>query len=212
MNLSHATVVGRFRSGYQRNNRPISLTEWRVTTADPGVASAIRDLLGGDAPQEWEAKGEDNLEVFTASKSVDITLDDPGALQQKMILWGRNGKPDNAGRDGGAAELNLALSVHERRQRGCDEVGAEPDIDILFRLKVAPDLGLFHFKSGSWSLASDLAQNGTEQQLADIDGRISATLSLEEVSFTAKNGPRAGQVANHSKPVLQIEAFERARR
>ena len=85
-------IVGRFRSGHTLNGRPSALDDWRVTTGDPEVASAIYDLLGGDAPQKWDAKGEDDLEVFTASKEVEIILEGEKALRQSMLLWGRNGK------------------------------------------------------------------------------------------------------------------------
>ena len=65
------------------------------------------------------------------------------------------------------------------------------------------------FQSGSWSLASDLAYNGVGEELEDISedtdgGKARALLSLEEVSFVAKNGPRAGQTVSYTKPVVKI--------
>jgi hypothetical protein len=212
-------IVGRFRSGYQLNGRPAALTDWRVTTGDPEVAAAIFDLLGGDAPQEWEAKGEDNLEVFSASPSVEIILEGTKAIRQQMILWGRNGKPIQAG-DGetltypddqkGQPDPDAQLTFAERKQKARDGIGAEPQIEIYFRLADNPDLGIFKFQTGSWSMASDLAYADVEGDLADYasdseTGRVAATLSLEEVSFTAKNGPRAGQVVQYTKPVLKIK-------
>lgn len=206
-------IVGRFRSGHQVNRKPQALSEWRVTTGDPEVADAVFDLLGGDQPQEWEAAGEDNLEVFTASKSVAVILDGAKALRQKMILWGRNGKPIQSGDgqtlDDGTPDPDAELTFQERKQKARDGIGAEPQIEIFFRLAENPDLGIFKFQTGSWSLASDLAYNGTEDELADLaadseTGQVKAVLKLEPVEFTAKNGPRAGQTVSYTKPVLKL--------
>ena len=202
-------VVGRFRSGYQLNGRPATLSEFRVTTGDPEVAQAIFDSLGGDAPQEWDAKGEDNLEVFTATSEVAIVIDGPKSLRQRLILWGRNGKPiyttDGETKDDGTPDPDRDLSLAERKQKAKDGVGPTPDVELYFRLADDPDLGVFKFQSGSWSLVSDLAHFDIEGELEGIGGPARATLKLEEVSFVAKNGPRAGQTVTYTKPVLSIK-------
>ena len=205
-------VVGRFRSGHVLSNRPIALTEWRVTTGDPEVAGTIHDLLGGDAPQEWETSTEETLEVFTASNAIEVILDPSRALKQEMIWWGRNGviqkgdgevityPEEKAGPDPDA-DLPLA----ERKQKAKDGIGPGPSIEVFFRLADEPDLGVFKFQSGSWSLASDLAYNDTEGKLADSDGLVRATLSLEKVEYKAKAGPRAGSLVSYTKPVLKLK-------
>lgn len=202
-------VVGRFRSGYMLNNRPATVTEWRVTTGDPDVAKEIHDILGGDAPQEWDAKGEDNLEIFTASGDVDVILAGPKALRQRMVLWGRNGKMIQSGDgmtlDDGTPDPDAELTFQERKKKGQDGIGPVPQIEVYFRLAAQPDLGIFKFQTGSWSLAQDLAAYDVEGQLEEIDGPTRAVLKLEEVSFVAKNGPRAGQTVNYTKPVLTIK-------
>lgn len=207
-------VVGRFRSGHQINNRPAALADWRVTTGDPEVADAVYDILGGDAPQEWDAKGEDNLEVFTASKKVEIILEGEKALRQAMILWGRNGKmiskSDGEFMEDGSPDPDAELTFAERKKKGQDGIGPVPQIEIYFRLAAQEDLGIFKFQTGSWSLAQDLAANDVEGDLRDYvadseTGKVRATLELEEVSFVAKNGPRAGQTVNYTKPVLKIK-------
>lgn len=207
-------IVGRFRSGHQLNGRPAALQEWRVTTGDPEVAEAVYDLLGGDKPQDWEAKGEDNIEVFTASNGVEIILEGEKSIRQKMILWGRNGKPIQSGDgqtlDDGSPDPDASLSFQERKQKARDGIGAEPQIEVYFRLASSPDLGIFKFQTGSWSMASDLAYNDVEGELADYvadseTGKVKALLKLEEVSFVAKNGPRAGQTVAYTKPVLTLK-------
>lgn len=212
-------VVGRFRSGHQINGRPAALTDWRITTGDPEVADKVYELFGGDAPQDWEAKGEDNIEVFTATGKVAIILEGEKALRQQMVLWSRNGKLISAS-DGatltypedqkGQPDPDAALSFQERKARARDGFGAEPQIEVYFRLAEDPDLGIFKFQTGSWSMASDLAYNDTEGDLADAvadseTGQAKATLELEQVSFVAKNGPRAGQTVNYTKPVLKVQ-------
>lgn len=208
-------VVGRFRSGHQLSGRPAALSEWRVTTGDPQVAEGVLDLLGGDPVQEWEARGEDNLEVFTASKEVEIIIDGPKGLRQQMILWGRNNKPIQIS-DGetlsfpedqkGLPDPDATLSFQERKQKARDGFGAEPQIELYFRLAEAEDLGIFKFQTASWSLASDLAYFGVDEELEAAGGPVRAVLGLEEVSFVAKNGPRAGQTVSYTKPTVKIKS------
>jgi hypothetical protein len=201
-------VVGRFRSGYQINNRPQALTEWRVTTDDISVADAIAEAFGGK-PQEWDAKGGDNIEVFTEEKTVDIIIESPSKLRQRLILWGRSGKPilvsDGETLDNGEPDPDAGLSLAERKQKARDGVGPEPSIELYFRLADEPDLGIFKFQSGSWSLATDLARDGIDEALEEIDGPARATLGLEEVSFVAKQGPRAGSTVQYTKPRIKVK-------
>lgn len=201
-------VVGRFRSGHVLSNRPVALTEWRVTTGDPEVADTIYDLLGGDKPQEWEAKGEDNLEVFTASSELEVIIESASALRQRMVLWSRNGKIIQAG-DGetledGTPDPDAELTLAERKQKSRDGVGPSPEITLFFRVAANPDLGVFKYQTGSWSLATDIAADSIDGQLADVGGPARAILGLEEVSYVAKNGPRAGQTVQYTKPTLKI--------
>lgn len=202
-------VVGRFRSGHQLGGQPASLDEWRVTTGDPEVADKVYELLGGDAPQSWETKGEDNLEVFTAVPEVEIILADPKALRQRMVLWSRQGKlvidSDGETYADGTPDPDAELTFAERKKKGQDGLGPAPQIEVYFRLAAEPDLGIFKYQTSSWSLASDLVRNQTEEELAEIDGPTLATIGIEEVSFVAKNGPRKGQTVTYNKPVLTIK-------
>lgn len=205
-------VVGRFRAGHTINNRPASLDDWRITTGDPEVAEKVFELFGGQAPQEWESKGEDNLEVFTASAEVDIIIERASALTQRMVLWGRSGKPiyvsdgehilDEQGHPTDELDPDADLTFAERKAKR--ETGATPDVDLYFRLADEPDLGIFKFKTGSWGFVSDLAYNGIVDKLEAIDGPARASLTLEPVSFVAKNGPRKGQTVSYTKSELVV--------
>ncbi|ROP74085.1 hypothetical protein EDF19_0160 [Curtobacterium sp. PhB115] len=187
-------MVGRFRSGHQLSGRPASLEEWRITTGDPEVAVKVYDLFGAHEPQDWETKGEDSFEVFTAVPEVEIILADAKALRQRMVLWSRPGKLviDS---DGGEELVDDTPAPFR---------GPEPLIDLTFGLAAAPELGRFVLRSHSWSWATDLARNGTGEQLAAAPTPVRASLALEKVSFIAKNGPRAGQLVAYSKPRLAL--------
>lgn len=207
-------VVGRFRSGHTLNGRPAALEDWRVTTGDPEVANAIYDIMGGDAPQEWDAKGEDNLEIFTATKEIEVVLEGEKALRQSMILWGRNGKmiskSDGETMEDGSPDPDAELSFQERKKKGQDGIGPVPQIEVYFRLAEQPDLGIFKFQTGSWSMASDLAAYDVEGELRDLtadseSGKVRAVLELEPVSFVVKKGPRAGQTVAYTKPNLILK-------
>lgn len=217
-------IVGRFRSGYQVENGkrkvPVALQEWRVTTGDPEVAEVIQALLGGEEPQKWDAAGEDDLEVFTKAPEVDVVLSSARDLRQKMVLWGRNGNAIYMS-DGaeifypeerkGEEDPDAALPLAERKMKAREGTGAEPQVEVYFRLAADEDLGIFKFQSGSWSMVSDLAYHNVEEQIEEIideggEGtRVAASLKLEEVSFVAKSGPRAGETVTYTKPVLTIK-------
>lgn len=207
-------LVGRFRSGMAVDDRPVALSQWRVTTGDPEVADAIHEVLGGEAPREWDAKGEDNLETLTDADEVEVILEGSKPLRQAMVFYGRKGivyvsdgeeivYPDDRK---GEPDPQAGQTFQERKAASNEGTGADPRVEIFFRLASDPDLGVFKFQSGSWSLVSDLGYNDTEAEVDAIiaDGqKVKATLALEEVSFVAKNGPRAGKTVSFTKPVLK---------
>lgn len=199
-------LVGRFRSGYQINKRPASLTEWRVTTGDPDVAEAVQKLLGGDAPQEWEATGEDNLEVFTEAKKVKVIIDGPKALRQEMVLRAMNGgfirRCDGVEQHGEGAEGEPCVcpaTFADRKAAAKKGTGCQPNVTLFFKLAADPDLGRFKFSSGSWSLVRDLARDQVDERLTEIDGPAYAWLKLEVVEYESD-----GKKRKFTKPAVEI--------
>lgn len=192
-------VVGKFRSGYQINKRPASLSAWRVTTGDPDVADYVSSQFDGDQPQEWDATGEDNLEVFTKAESVDIILAGTSAIEARMLIWSRGAKRivncegDAVDTDGKPYECTLGGFRNRKEHEEAGHV-CEPRISITFRLADNPDLGLFRFETGAWSLASVIAR--AIGDLSKIDGDAKATLALELVDL----GDR-----KFTKPVLSVK-------
>ena len=184
-------VVARFRSGAQVNKRPLALDEWRVTTGDPEVADAIAALFGGK-PQEWAAQGEDVIEVYTTTPSVDIILDGPEAIRQSMVLWGRNGMIRSCDgvtqKDDAGSPCACPSALRDRKEAAKAGHGCEPSIQVYFRLEADPDLGKLKFFSGSWSMARDLVADDIEDRLQAIDGPALATLAIETVEYDTRDG------------------------
>lgn len=213
-------IVGRFRSGYVINGKPRALDAFRVTTGDPDVAERVHELLGGDEPQEWteaiEAGREESLEVFTAASKVKVILDGDEPIRSKMVLRNMNGEIVRSG-DGqvldypeevaGQPDPQAGQTFRERKEAARAGMGAKPETSVFFRLAADEDLGKFRFQTGSWDFVSDLHYYDTLEKIREItaDGlRVEAVLGLEEVSFKAKNGKRAGQTVRYTKPTLEI--------
>ena len=197
-------IVGRFRSGYVVGNRPASLEAWRVTTGDPEVAAALQSLLGGEEPRSWDAKGEDNLELFTTAKEIEVIIE-PGGLRAEMVLWGRAGKAvrrcdgveQKDPNKGAPCACPHALS--ERKDAAKAGHGCEPSVTVVFRLAAAAELGKFRWSSGSWTLARDIAE--VEESLAALGNSPAlAKLGLEVVEYTTQDG----KARRFIKPYIEI--------
>lgn len=201
-------TIGRFRSAYHQDGIPTALDDWRVTTGDPEVADKIFEVFGGKAPQSWKTTAEDTLEVFTASPEVDIILADAKALRQRMVLWSRQGKlvidSDGETYADGTPDPDAELTFAERKKKGQDGLGPAPQIEVYFRLAEEPDLGVFKYQTGSWSMAHDLARESTSAKLIAVARPTLAQLRIEHIVFEAKNGPRAGETISYHKPVLTL--------
>lgn len=198
-------VVGRFRSGHVSRGKPVSLTQFRVTTGDPDVAEVISQELGGE-PQEWETDKDDKIEIFTTTDSVDVILDGPGAIRTGLVSFSRtnqllracDGRTQTGGDDEGSP-CACPLALQERKDAAARGTGCSPSILVTFKLSAFPALGVFQFRSGSWTLAKDISV--AEAALARIDGPALATLSLEVVTWVDK---KTNREKSFTKPVLVI--------
>jgi len=202
-------TVGRFHSGKAIDGTPLALTEWRVSTGDPEVADAVAQLFGGSPVENEGSTSENFIDVETSASKVQIILDGPSAIYADMKLWNR-GKlvhhcdgvnflsPDEKkGRPCYCPEL-----MAERKAASKDYTGPAPSITITFRLADDPELGMFKFQTGSWTLAEVLHE--AEDKLARIEGEALAELEIEEVEYVAKKGPMKGKTVSFCKPVLRV--------
>lgn len=206
-------TVGRFRSGYQANGQPVSLTQWRVTTGDPDVAAVVAELYGSKddaAPAAWTTTGEDSLELFTTADSVRVVLDGPNAIRSGMVMWSNKGGllrscdgVEQAPDENGVREPCVCPArFADRKAASKKGTGCDPSIQVYFSLADAPELGRFKFFSGSWTMAREIGEE--QDTLERIDGPAVALLRLVRVEYTPKGGPRAGQLVSYTKPVVEV--------
>lgn len=204
-------IVGRFRSGRLVGKTPEALNEWRVTTGDPVVAELITGLMGGESA-EWDTDKEDNLEILTDSKSVDIIIDSSAKLDASMKLFGNSGlvhhcdgveflSPDE---DKGEA-CGCPPLLEDRKAKARSGRGPKPSVDLVFKLEASPESGYFRFNSGSWELVKVL--HTVIESIDKFDGPVRATLAIENVSYTTK----AGRDVSFNKPnIAVVGAYEPA--
>lgn len=195
----------RFRSGMtDEGGKPMSLSEWRVTTGDPEVADAVAQLYGGKA-EEWETSKEDFLQVLTNASAVQVVIDGPKAIRSALILWGRQGPihecdgvyflspEEDAGTPCGCPSL-----LAERKAQARSGRGPAPHTTVNFRLAEDYDLGVGSFSSTSWDLLTVLHE--VENALEEIEGEALCELSLELVEYTTKQGRHV----MYRKPVIKV--------
>jgi hypothetical protein len=214
-------TVGRFRSGrlvkVGKTDTPESLNEWRVTTGDPTVAAKIAELLGGE-PESWETDNEDNLQVLTDSKTVQIIIEPDGVdASFKQFLPGAglihhcDGFNYLSPEEEKGNPCGCPSYIAERKDKATKLRGPKPSVDIEFRLLDAPDLGKFRFNSGSWKLVealgglfTELDRYGNAGEGDNPGAQVRASLTIENVSYVPKKGPRAGQTVSYNKPVIKV--------
>jgi len=214
-------IVGRFRSGrlvkVGRTETPESLNEWRVTTGDPTVAAKVAELLGGE-PESWETDNEDNLQVLTNSKTVQIVIEPDGVdASFKQFIPGSglvhhcDGFSFLSPDEDKGESCRCPSLIAERKLKAQQGRGPKPSVDVEFRLLDAPDLGKFRFNSGSWKLVealaplfADLDKYGNSGDDGNPGQPVRASLTIENVSYVPKKGPRAGQTVSYNKPVIKV--------
>lgn len=193
-------VVGRFRSGYQIDGTPASLGAFRITTGDEKLAKAVAKAFGTDktkpnagGPAEWEATGEDFIEVFTDTRSVSIILENADAYKSSLVrrakdgdfMYATNGEVITAVGDEfedeyevGNPDPQIDQDLDTRKAKAKKGLGSSPDIRVNFLIEGHEDWGVFQFRSGGWSLV----HNDPEPKLLRLpDGPIRAELKLTTV-------------------------------
>lgn len=212
-------VVGRFRAGYMVDDEPVSLSAFRVTTGDETLAKKIASPKGlglnpdvdEAGPQEWDAAGEDFIEVFTKAAEVDVILDSAEAYQSSLIrrdkddefMYATDGEVITAvGEDYedqfevGDPDPQIEEGLTTRKQKARKNKGSRPDIRIRFRLVEHPEWGVFEYRTSGWSLVT----HSSEEKLAGLgEGPIRATLKL----IRSKNRRRA-----YTFPELAVHGLE----
>lgn len=208
-------VVGRFRAGYQIDGEPASLSAFRVTTGDLKLAKVIAKVLKVDktkpndgGPAEWDASGEDYIEVFTQADSVNIILESKGAYRSSLVRRTRDGDFMYA-TDGevitavgedyedefevGNPDPQAGQDITTRVAKAKKGLGSAPDIRVQFTIAEHPEWGTFEYRTGGWSLV----RNSPEGKLSRLPGDtpIKAVLKLVTVE---------GKKFTYTKPELLV--------
>lgn len=194
-----------FRSGMQRDRKPVSLSAWRVLTDDPAIAAGIAELYGG-TPDEYDPTKDMNLHVLTEARAVEIVIDGSKAIEDKLILWGPAGPihecdgatflspAEDKGQPCGCPSLMSERKDLARRKRG-----PAPSINVTFRLAGRGyELGVGKMIATAWTLAEVIHE--VKDALDAVDGEALCTLELVEVKFVNKDG----QGVEYRKPVITV--------
>ncbi|MFD7257806.1 hypothetical protein [Streptomyces sp. NPDC059874] len=211
-------TVGRLHSGYMdetnpKKPQPVALTEWRFSTGERTVGDAVAQLFGGTPVENEESTSENFIDVFTNATKIPVIID-PDGIESDMKQW-INGKlvhhctgarflshpdEDNIGTPCGCPAL-----FAERKQRAKDYMGPNPSITVTFSLADDPELGLFKFQTGSWTLAKILHES--EEALARVGagGSVLAELELKYVEFVLTKGKDRGKTVSYTKPEIHIK-------
>jgi len=192
-----------FRSGMQRNRKPVSLANWRVLTGQPEVANAVAQLMGGSV-DEFDPTKEMNLQVLTETNSVEIVIDGPDAIEDKLILWGPRGPihecdgefflspPEDKGNACGCP-----ATLKERKRDAKKGTGPSPAINVTFRLAHDYDLGRGKLIATAWSLAQVIHE--VKNDLAAVGEPALCKLTIEHVEFELD-----GETIKYKKPVIEV--------
>lgn len=206
-------TVGRLHSGYMdetgRKPKPVALSEWRFSTGEKTVADAVAQLFGGTPVENEESTSENFIDVFTDAEKVPVIIESDG-VHSDMKQW-VNGKLIHhcdgynflspAEKEGD--ECGCPVLFDERKQAAKDYQGPNPSITVTFRLADDPELGLFKFQTGSWTLAKVLHETlDAQDRLNGADAL--GSLELELVEYTPSKGPMRNKLVSYYKPVIRI--------
>ena len=179
-------VVGTIRTGKMdaRSNTPYSLEAFRFTADHPDITKKLSELYGGK-PGEWETAKPDKFELLSEASSL---LGEVRHFDSECILWGAN-KPirvcdGHTQKDEDGDPCQCPGDYWEHREMAAKGKACKPNVSSKLILVDAPELGMFKFQSGSWLLASDVAE--IEEYLADSAHGSQMEFSIE--TYETKQG------------------------
>jgi hypothetical protein len=195
-----------FRSGMKnpKTGKPMSLAQWRVTTAEKEIGESIAQLFGGEVT-EWQTTKDDFLQVLTDRESVQIVIDSAKAVDDRLILWGPRGPlhecdgvyflspAEDAGTPCGCPKL-----LKERKALAAKDRGPSPHITVDFRLAEDEELGNGRLTSTAWTFLQVVHE--VKDALDAVDGPALCNLTLELVEF---DSDKYGRVS-YRKPVIEV--------
>jgi hypothetical protein len=193
-----AEAVGRFGFGLLRNNRPETLTTWRISARNPEVIARVAALLGGVPRKSTDADGS-AWHVATETATVNVILSGSHALQ---ISWRRDGlgrRCDGPGQSKGAGCSCAPLrSLADRKAAARRGHACAPNIEVSFQLMHDPTMGMFRFVSGNWSFAEHAVV--AKAALGNLAGPTLIQLGLRQTVHTL----HGGRSVTYTRPTLAL--------
>jgi hypothetical protein len=194
-------VVGSFHAGdLDHRGMVVSLDTWRVSTADANVAMTLLDLYDGTIAFR-ATMGRETLAVDLAVDTVTVLLEPGGTGLQVRYVQRDPGFAVQYTSDGATItypdgtcepDPDAALSLDERLTMGEQGRGPRIEVDAVFRLHDAPQLGRFRFRAiHTRSLICALVADRTEAAYEAVAGEALATLA--RVRHTVTDGEHAGR-------------------
>lgn len=193
-----------FRTGMQKNRKPVSLAKFRVLAAGEDTAKGIGELMGGEPTLKFPEK-EHDYEVLTDAQSVEIVVSGSDAIEDKFMQWGPNGlpihecdgyrslMPDDRGEPCGCFG-----TLKERKAKSRAGKGAGPNIIVSFRLAgLGYELGMGRWIATSWQFAETVHE--VKDALDDVDGEALVRLEIVQEEFELD-----GEIIKYKKPVMTI--------
>jgi hypothetical protein len=191
-----AQTVGRFGFGLVRNGRPGTLSTWRVSVRTSEIGTRVAMLFGG-MPSVSIDSDKYAWQVITEAVTVDVVLSGLHALR---VRWRRDGcgrrcdGPEQSKRaECSCASLGLLADRKAAVRKGD---GCMPSIEMSFRLRRDPALGLFTFISGNWSFAEQAIM--AKAALDRLAGPTQVQLGLKQTCHTLHRG----REVNYTRPTL----------
>jgi hypothetical protein len=192
-------IVGSLRSGKSEGGQPMALPTWAFSTGDPEVVDALSELFGSVEVEERDTKGEETNLVITGQDAIRVILQGERGLRLRWVLRDSGFRPvyisdgetiTNMDDQSTEPDPDAHLTLDDRLDKAKRKRGPALEIELLFRLADAPELGYFRFQNSGASFVKDLANDAIdgeyEDMLADNDGGpILASLGKKEVTTKA---------------------------
>ncbi|MFI6409699.1 hypothetical protein [Streptomyces sp. NPDC050548] len=131
--------------------------------------------------------------MLTDVERVEILLDGSDSVRLEMILWDHSGVIHHCDGEEYLSPIELRgiscgcpQRIEDRKSEAKKGVGPQPSTQIRFRVARFPELGLFSYRSNSWSLFD--AANTLRSLIVEGGRETLCELSIEVVELESAAG------------------------
>ncbi|MFD0264188.1 hypothetical protein ACFVH7_38665 [Kitasatospora indigofera] len=197
-------VVGRIDLGFPALGEAAGEPCWHIATSSWSTANSISEALGGTARPFGRLPGLE-VQVVTEAASLSVLLEGPDSVSFRMARRGGRGVAhtcdgqrflEPAGLTGTACGCPPTLTA--RRAAALRGLGPKPDIELVFLLHAAPELGLFRLNTSSWDFAGDSLR--ALEVLRQVPSPVLCRLGIEVVEFSSPDGVEV----SYRRPMLVV--------